>query len=263
MSQIPIFVINLDRATERLVNISRQFAAHRLTFERVPAVDGSLLTAAEKRKLNPPQLIGGEMSDGEIGCFASHLKVFQIVVNRGLPRVCVMEDDISMSTCALRWLASQAPFPAGCDILKIEGMIRPKTAVLPILEYAGQKIVFSGQVSFGTAAYIITLDGARRALQRLPRMGSPIDHALFRYWENGLHVYEVHPFPVRQDHRAINYIQENRVAVMKVRTAKTHVRRLHRRFTKTAAGLRIVFYQIQCFGFRMFRKVPVEEGVEP
>jgi len=258
MSQIPIFVINLDRAAERVAHISKQFEALGLTFERVPAVDGSLLTAAEKRKFNPPRLIGGEMSDGEIGCFASHLRVFQIIVDRGLPRVCVMEDDINMNPRAPGWLASDAPLPAGCDILKIEGIIRPKTTVLPILEYAGQKIVFSWQVSFGTAAYIITLDGARRALRRLTRMGSPIDHALFRYWENGLNVYEVHPFPVWQDRRAINYIQENRSAVFKLRAAKTHVRRLHKRFTKTAAGMRITFYQLRRFGFRMFQKVPAE-----
>jgi glycosyl transferase family 25 len=260
MPRIPIFVINLDRATERLTSISRQFETFGLDFERVPAVDGSLLTAAYKRSLNPPRLIGGEMSDGEIGCFASHLRVFQIIVDRCLPRACVMEDDISIGPGAVGWLDSHAPLPGDCDILKIEGIIRPKTTVLPISEYAGQKIVFSWQVSYGTAAYIITLDGARRALRRLAKMGSPIDHALFRYWENGLHVYEVHPFPVRQDDRATNYIQENRVAVIKVRTAKTLVRRLHRRFTKTAAGARIVFYQLRHFGFKMFRKVPAEAG---
>jgi glycosyl transferase family 25 len=197
------------------------------------------------------------MSDGEIGCFASHLRVFQIIVDRSLPRVCVMEDDVNISPQAIGWLDQHAPLPRGCSILKIEGIIRPKTTVLPILEHAGQKIVFSWQVSFGTAAYIITLDGARRALRRLARMGSPIDHALFRYWENGLHIYEVHPFPVRQDDGAINYIQANRLAVFQVRTAKTSIRRWHKRFTKTAAGVRIVFYQLRRFGFGMFRKIRV------
>jgi glycosyl transferase family 25 len=263
MSQIPIFVINLDRATERLAHISKQFEALGLTFERVSAVNGSLLTATEKRKLNPPRLVGGEMSDGEIGCFASHLRVFQIAVDRNLPRVCVMEDDIGISPGALAWLASDAPLPGGCGILKLEGIIRPKTTILPILEYAGQSIVFSWQVSYGTAAYIITLDAARRALRRLARMGSPIDHALFRYWENGLHVYEVHPFPIRQDDSAINYIQKDRLTVLKVRTAKTRVRRLHKRFTKTAAGVRIAVYQLRRFGLRMFRKVPAQAGAQP
>ena len=104
MSRIPIFVINLDRATERLANISKQFEALGLAFERVPAVDGRMLSAAEKLRLNPPRLIGGEMSDGEIGCFASHLQVFQIIADRSLPRVCVMEDDISISPRVLGWL---------------------------------------------------------------------------------------------------------------------------------------------------------------
>src|SRR5262249_31555682 len=119
MSQIPIFVINLDRAPERLAHISTQFEALGLTFERVPAVDGRLLTAAEKRGLNPPRLIGGEMSDGEIGVFASHLRAFQIIVDRGLPRACITEDDICMSPEALAWLAPDAPMPAGCSILKL------------------------------------------------------------------------------------------------------------------------------------------------
>jgi hypothetical protein len=89
-----------------------------------------------------------------------------------------------------------------------------------------------------------------------------IDHALFRYWENGLHIYEVHPFPVRQNDGAINYINENRLAVIKVRTEMTLVRRLHRRFTKTAAGSRIVFYQLRHFGFKMLRKVSIEAGTQ-
>lgn len=68
MSQIPIYVINLDRRPDRLAGISEQLATLGLEFERIAALDGkssmaqieclklfkALLSPTESGKLNPP-----------------------------------------------------------------------------------------------------------------------------------------------------------------------------------------------------------------
>ena len=43
-----IFLINLARSTERLANSQRQLAAHGLSFERIDAIDGAMLSQAQK-----------------------------------------------------------------------------------------------------------------------------------------------------------------------------------------------------------------------
>jgi glycosyl transferase family 25 len=259
MSQIQIFVINLDRAPERLARITQTLNQFGLSFERIAAVDGGTLSENEKRRLNPTPRVGGLLSDGEIGCFASHLAAYRVIAARGIQRACVMEDDAAFDESVIAWLDRSLALPGDCHILKLEGIIRPKSWVLPIRKYAQRMIVFSEQVSFGTGAYIITLEGARRALLRLSKMGSVLDDALFRYWETGLHIYEVHPFPIRQEEFAKSYIYEGRRIASEERNKKTPARWLRKRLRKGIAVARILLFQLRHFGPRMLAKVPASQ----
>src|SRR5262245_7733227 len=94
---LPVFVINLDRSTERLARIKERCAAIKIPFERFPAISGADL---------PPNLrpyfcdtsgkIISRLMPGEIGCYASHLGVWQLIVERDLPAAMVCEDDADL-----------------------------------------------------------------------------------------------------------------------------------------------------------------------
>lgn len=96
-----IFVINLVRRPERLRKISEVLKVLGFNFQIVPAVDGQTLTVEELQKRGIEFLPGyldpfhqRPMKSGEIGCFLSHYEIWRRVVDKGLEKVIVFEDDI-------------------------------------------------------------------------------------------------------------------------------------------------------------------------
>jgi hypothetical protein len=87
---IPVFVINLPRATERRAAVERRMQAIGLAYEIVEAVDGRMLSPAELEVLCGPKR---PFSPGEVGCYLSHMKVYRLIVERGVPVAAVLEDD--------------------------------------------------------------------------------------------------------------------------------------------------------------------------
>jgi GR25 family glycosyltransferase involved in LPS biosynthesis len=227
MHQLPIFVINLDRANSRLSRISKNLRHTGLTFERVRAVEPADLAVNDKKRLNTPRLIGGELSDVETACVASHLLVWREIISRKLPLACVLEDDALLSHESIVWLTNPL-MPTDAHILKLEGMSRAKTTLRHVGSYDGRSIVFSSLVSVGSACYVITQEGAKRALAKIPGLNGAIDTRIAKYWMTGINVYEVHPFPVKQD-GSPSYIMTDHLSVAHIRNAKTPLRVIKKR----------------------------------
>src|SRR6476646_8063978 len=92
---LPIFVINLDRSPERLALMQAQAGALGLSFERVPGVDGTKALPAWVVTQFLGEL-GQEptaLSKGEVGCYASHLRVMSKIIDQRLQAAIVLEDD--------------------------------------------------------------------------------------------------------------------------------------------------------------------------
>ncbi len=195
--QIPIFVINLDRSAVRLDRIAARLAELGLSFERVPAIDGSMLSPDEKQRFSPNRswIV---LHDAEIGCYLSHLKVLRLIAERELPRAIVLEDDAIFEPDFAVWASGECPMPPDTDLLKLEGFGAKNCLKLPVSAYAHRNIVFSYRHTGGTAAYVITLEGARKALRNLTHARGQLDYDLF-LWRNGLRVCDVTPYPARQD----------------------------------------------------------------
>ena len=95
MHSLPIFVINLDRSPERLALMQAQAGALGLSFERVPGVDGTKALPAWVITQFLSEL-GQEptaLSRGEVGCYASHLRVMSKIIDHRLEAAIVLEDD--------------------------------------------------------------------------------------------------------------------------------------------------------------------------
>ena len=95
--RLPIWMINLDRATARRAKMEAQFEAMGLTVTRVPAIDGK----AEAARLAPmadmpgfAKLMGRPPLSAELGCYLSHLEVWQRLVDSGAEVGLVLEDDV-------------------------------------------------------------------------------------------------------------------------------------------------------------------------
>ncbi len=135
----------------------------------------------------------------EIACYTSHLKTMRLIVERQLPRAIVLEDDAALEEDFVVWTQHDCPIPEDTDVLKLEGFGAQNTIKIPIARCNGRVINFAYKPAGGAAAYLLTFAGAKKALKKLNIMREQIDDDLFGYWKNGLRVYEVFPFPARQD----------------------------------------------------------------
>jgi len=91
-----IFVINRKQDEARREAIAAQLAHWGLAYERIEAVDGCALGEAEKRAMADfPKMCRTlrVLSDGEIGCAASHQEVYRKMVSERIDEALVLEDD--------------------------------------------------------------------------------------------------------------------------------------------------------------------------
>ena len=98
MDRLQTWVINLDRAPDRLERISRQLQRLGLPFTRLPAVDARALTADQRAALDEPgyrRKHGMTPLPGELGCYLSHVRGDATVPGqRQAEFALILEDDV-------------------------------------------------------------------------------------------------------------------------------------------------------------------------
>lgn len=101
MTLSKVVMINLVRRRERRVKMEQSFLELGINVEYMAAVDGMELTEERIKELGIQFLAGyadpfhnRPMTTGEIGCFLSHYRIWEAMVDEGLENVLVLEDDI-------------------------------------------------------------------------------------------------------------------------------------------------------------------------
>lgn len=90
-----IYVINLDRDTERLQDFNQMMIQNKWSYERFPAIYGKQLTPAQQilkeKYVNFPL---ESLRQAEIGCLLSHVSLWEKVANDdNLHKILIFEDD--------------------------------------------------------------------------------------------------------------------------------------------------------------------------
>lgn len=175
-----VFVINLDRAQDRMHRMRGLLDGLGLTWSRISAVDGKALpqdtlnTWSSSRSDGTPVLTAGE-----VGIMLSQRQAWQNTVERGEPCV-VLEDDVHLDQAAGRWLTQSDWLPPDADIVKFETTLR-------LVSIDRQETTLSGGLRLarlrsghlGLAGYIITPKAAARLLEAIGRSEHAIDHLVF------------------------------------------------------------------------------------
>uniref|UniRef100_A0A915CSU5 Glycosyltransferase 25 family member n=1 Tax=Ditylenchus dipsaci TaxID=166011 RepID=A0A915CSU5_9BILA len=102
-------VLEPQRRPERLRKMSEILRLIGIKFEFLEAVDGKQLTEADLSKLTmlpdyEDPFYKRPMKSGEIGCFLSHYKIWEQVVQNKWDRVIVLEDDVRFTENATKVL---------------------------------------------------------------------------------------------------------------------------------------------------------------
>lgn len=190
-----IFVINLDRAPQRLERMASLFGELGLDFIRMPAVDGREL--ADRYGSGARKGMYYDLGSGEIGCFLSHIKCWDAAAKEEAKYNAIFEDDIHFGAGARELLADASWIPADADVVKLETTLVRTLVDRGSAARAGDRSVRRLRDTHpGTGAYIVSRKGARKLLELSTDFADPVDQFMFNpvsvAW-NALTIYQVDP----------------------------------------------------------------------
>lgn len=250
---LPIWVISLQRSTERRAAISSQFESLGLPHEFVPAVDGRDLDTQYREQLTAAARGQGhyELTAGELGWYLSHLNLWQRMCNEGVDAVVIMEDDVRLADDFPIVLACIETLDRPWDLIRLAGL-RPRTS-LPLRRLnTGRKLALLLNTACGTQCYCLSRTGAGKLLKQALPIRRPVDIHIDRFWENDLAILAVQPYPVSERQEMCSEIQQERSSLSRLHQINTPIgRRIVRRgqkalasWAKRGAVLRLVVQQL-------------------
>lgn len=211
MDGLQTWVINLDRAPERLARISAQLDRLGLPFTRLPAVDARRLTPEQQACLDDAgfrRRHGMPPLAGELGCYLSHLEVMHAFLASGAQAALVLEDDVQLHDTLPAVLQGLMQHPERWDMAKLSAVHRGTPQ--PVLQVSpGHHLAVMLSRVTGSSAYLINRKAAESYLhpqQGLLPMSLPYDHAYDKGWAFGLKVRLVTPTPCGHDDQVASTI---------------------------------------------------------
>lgn len=250
---LPIWVISLERSTERRTVMHTQLKALGLSHEFVPAVDGRRLEPPYRERLTAAARGQGhyELTPGELGCYLSHLNLWQRMCAEGFDAVVIMEDDVRLADDLPEVLARIEALDRPWDLIRLAGL--RLRASLPLRRLnTGRKLAFLLNTACGTQCYCLSRTDADKLLATALPVRRPVDIQIDRFWDNGLAILAVQPYPVSERQEMRSEIQQERGSLSRLHQLNTPIgRRIVQRgrkalasWTKRGAVLRLAVQQL-------------------
>lgn len=161
-----IYVINLDKRTDRLEACQREFDKIGATFERVPAIDGSTLGDIELKAQRDEM----RWNKGAYALTLTTIKVLEDAIEKGYNNILIMEDDIEFHPLFdINARKALKTIPENYDLAFLG-----YTHTRPPVRHNGywQKMVSA----FSCHAYSVNKHMMKFYLSLLKRLDAPIDH---------------------------------------------------------------------------------------
>ncbi|WP_028231486.1 glycosyltransferase family 25 protein [Paraburkholderia mimosarum] len=196
-----IFVINLDKSTDRLSHMAHQLNRLGYAWERFPAVGPSQIEDMS-RTLEMP-VLHGACTTPEKAVALSHYTIWKKVLAEGIDHALVLEDDVHFCRDARTLVESiEDEISRGLcyDIIKVEtflaGIFVDREG-LHLLARTRLHRLRSNHA--GAGAYIISKEGCRKMIERYATSDRAVDLVLFDGDLEEMRVFQLHPAPCIQD----------------------------------------------------------------
>lgn len=199
-SKLGVWLINLDRSTARYAAMKTRLAALGLEYTRLSATDGYAEWDHLVRNVDVPAFrrnVGREILPGEIGCYVSHLNVWQALQDSNCDVALVMEDDVVFHDDFLAAVDQVLAKRDLWDLVKLNKI----RANQPIMQHKLGAYSLNSYIGAftGTGAYLITRVFAQAQMSAMLPIVRPIDHVLDRYDGHSFRHFGLEPFPSHVD----------------------------------------------------------------
>jgi glycosyl transferase family 25 len=135
------------------------------------------------------------LTNGEIGCFLSHRRAWQYILDNQLPYAVILEDDFEVinnlniiddfiQNNGIEW-----------DYIKLSNYPNNPRKCTVEQSFDWGSLVTFDKIPAGTCAQLVSQSGAKKLLVKTQRFGRPVDVDLQFWWEYQLKVYGLSPFP--------------------------------------------------------------------
>ena len=177
-----VFVILLESDAVRVKHVNEMMAEH-------PALNPRIWPAVTTKQLGEPRFqpyysanSASKVRQGAIACALSHITLLEWFVNSGLPSMIVLEDDAELDPeFESKYATFRRNLPPDfelCQLLHHDTMksLRGKSKY----KIAGNRHVMKAYGAYGTAAYLVSRQGAVKLLARVKPMFTTIDDMYIR-----------------------------------------------------------------------------------
>lgn len=194
------WIITLNKDKDNVIKLQQDLETQGLHSRTFAAVDG---------RAGPPELHEGEsvsqfqalvnrkapLTNSEMGCYFSHLRVIRQAFDAGETHVFILEDDIVLEDNLLPLLSSIIQLDEHFHLVRLMSLKIRKRKVLADLgnDY---KLVRPVRGALGTQGYILNRQGMERVLNYGSVMTMPIDKLYDSFFLFDLNCYSVEPHAI-------------------------------------------------------------------
>lgn len=195
-----VFVINLDKSTERMAFMHQQLEQLNIEYVRVPAVYGKELTDSEidavyDNKKNLAKY-DKELNVGEIGCYLSHVNCWNMMVEQQLDYALILEDDSILHSEFVSLIDSIGKLSSQWDYIKLCHGRKQKEVINTIELSDDFSLSTCLKLPSSTRGQFVSISGAKKLLATALPITRPIDIDIQFWFEKNLSCFVVRPFPV-------------------------------------------------------------------
>jgi len=196
------YLINLDRATERLHNVMRSLNELNFPVQRIQAVDGKELSdnyiSSITDEITYMKFFRMLPENGTIGCSLSHLKAWKEFLKSDNEFALICEDDISFNPSELIETIEELKKNKNIwDIVNFETLHDGYPQEIMKIAKNRQLVVYLTNITHA-GCYLINRKTAYKLIEKFYPIKVPVDHYFTASWEFGIKLLGIEPRIVNQ-----------------------------------------------------------------
>lgn len=202
---IPLFVINMRRSPDRWAHMEDEASRTGVSelIKRHEGVDGGtaeidpfLPYVNQKKAL---KIKGRELSEGQIGCFASHFSLWDRIRTTEMGAI-VFEDDIGLAQPLSSFVNSTQKFANGCACIRLFTSETEKATSVRLFNSENFSIRRYNKGHMGAQAYYLSPKAAGQLVAYAYQWYLPVDLYMDAFWIHGVECLGTDPaFAIRHN----------------------------------------------------------------